>query len=228
MNDQQWVRTYWHDEYKAMVNLIMKQVNVNNQGLELGIEKSFNGHSLQCAAGAGVFVFTNRPVLEAWQDNNNKELYKDRTSYLKNYKTGGTPQQVAGAGYRYTHRTRWSAGISFNYFDQLFLEPNPDRRTAEAVSRYNENEKEMAARIVNQQRLPAYYILNLSISKSLRVAGKYFIYLNGTVNNLFNNTDILVTGFEQLRWDRTYPEKFAPKYLYMNGLTYMISVNVNF
>jgi hypothetical protein len=135
---------------------------------------------------------------------------------------------VAGIGYRYIAKKHWTAGITGNYFDEIYLEPNPDRRTAEAVSKYTENEKELAAMVTTQQRLPSYYTIGLSASKSLRVAKKYFVNINLTVNNLTGNTNILVSGYEQLRWDKSTPDKFAPKYVYMTGLTWMLTLSVNF
>jgi hypothetical protein len=229
INNQLWLRTYWHDDFNTNVNLIMKGVNENHQGMEIGFEKLiYTSHVLQGALGIGQFVYSNRPQLEAWQDNNSQQLYSDRTVYLKNYRIGGTPQTVAGLSYRYNAVRRWWAAIACNYFDQIYIDPNPDRRTEEATGKYIEDEKNLALRITRQQRLHSYYVLNLSAGKSMRIHKKYFANINLSVNNLLNNKNILVTGYEQLRWDQAQLAKFPPRYSYMTGLTYMVSANINF
>src|SRR5690606_13639627 len=137
INNQVWLRTYWDDNYNNNVNIILKNMNQSFSGIELGVEKTlFTSHIVQGAFSYGQYLYSNRPTIEAWQDNNNAALYQNRTVYLKNYRVGSTPQLVAGLGYRYFTKKYWHAGINFNYFDQIYIEPNPHRRTEEAVSQY--------------------------------------------------------------------------------------------
>jgi hypothetical protein len=227
--NQSWVRTYWHDDYKTNVNLIMKGLNQQNQGFEAGLEKAlFTSHIVQVAGSIGRFIYTSRPTLEAWQDNTSKELYTGRTVYIKNYRAGSSPQTVAGISYRYNAKKKWFVAMAVNFMDQIYIEPNPDRRTDDATAKFNENEKELANRITAQERLPSYYIINCNAGKALRLKKKYFININAVINNLMNNKNIIVTGYEQLRWDKGSIEKFPPRYLFMPGITYMISGNFNF
>ena len=46
------------------------------------------------------------------------------------------PQQAASVGLKYNAPKYWYAGINFNYFADIYLSPNPDRRTTEALSGY--------------------------------------------------------------------------------------------
>jgi hypothetical protein len=211
------------------VNLVVKNLDENHQGIEAGIEKTvFSEHVLQAAVGYGVFVYTNRPTLEAWQDNNSTSLFTDRAAYLTNYRVGGTPQFVTGAGYKYNSKKRWFAGIYFNYFDEIYVEANPDRRTQEAVARFMNNEKDQYSEITRQEQLPGYYVLNANGGASFRIAGKYYLNMQLSINNLLNNTNIIVTGFESLRWDPARISRFDNKYYYMQGLSYMFNLNFNF
>ena len=229
MNNQTWVRTFYHDSYNNNVNLIMKGVNQNHQGLELGLEKTlFTSHVIQAAVGYGQFLYTSRPKMEAWQDNNATALFTDRTVYLKNYRVGGSPQLVSGVGYKYNGKKFWFAGLYFSYFDQIYIEANPDRRTEEAVYGLFENDKEELNKIIGQERLPSYFTLNANGGKSFRIKKKYFLALNLSVNNILNNQKIRTSGFEQLRWDYTNVSKFDNKYYYMQGITYMAIVNFSF
>ncbi len=229
INNQAWIKTFWHDEYNNNVNLIMKGVNQSHQGVEFSFEKIlYTSHVIQAAFGYGQFNYTNRPVLEAWQDNNALSLYTNRTVYLKNYKVGGTPQLVSGLGYKYNGKKFWFAGIYFNYVDRIYVDVNPDRRTQEAIAKYLSNETTQYHEIIDQTRLPGYYTVNINGGKSFRVLKKYFLNINLSANNIFNNKNNLVSGFEQLRWDFGNISKFDNKYYYMPGTTYMILLNFNF
>lgn len=236
INNQTWVRSYYHDLYNNNVNLIMKNVDQNHQGVELGVEKTlFTSHVIQGALGYGQFIYTSRPTLEAWQYNNPDAIFKDRTTYLKNYKVGGSPQLVAGIGYKYNGKKFWFAGINLNYFDEIYIEPNPDRRTAEAVSGYYDSvngyytgDEASVKKIVGQEKLPSYFLVNLNAGKSFRINKKYYLRFNLMVNNLLNNQNIVSYGFEQLRWEYKDVNKFPTRYSYMQGITYMAMVNFSF
>jgi len=226
--NQLWHRVYYSELYSTNINVIMKNIKQLNQGIEIGLEKTaFKVHLLQCAIGLGQFVYLNRPNLQAWQDNDGKALYDSRTVYLKNYRVGSTPQTVLGLGYKYNSK-KWFGGITFNYFDQIFVEVNPDRRTEEALLSFFENEIQLINKIIHQEQLPAYYILNASAGKSFRFYKKYFLQLNLSVNNLLNNKSNLLNGREQMRWDAANLEKFSNKYTYMTGLTYMSTASLTF
>lgn len=230
IKDQIWLRSYWNDLYNNNVNYIMTGVDQTHQGVELGIEKTlFTSHVIQGAFGYGQFLYSNRPTAQSWQDNNNTQLFKDRTVYLKNYRVGGSPQLVSGIGYRYNAKKFWNVGLSFNYFDEIYIDPNPDRRTEEAISKLATTDFDEYHDIIDQEKLPSYYTLNLNGGKSFRIAKKYFLNINLSVNNLLNNKNIITGGFEQLRWDRDHVNtKFPTKYWYMMGATYMAIVNFSF
>lgn len=229
ISDQTWLRSYWHDEYNNNVNYIMTDVDQTHAGVELGVEKIlFVSHTIQGAFGFGQFVYNNRPIAQAYQDNNNVKLFDNRTVYLVNYRMGNGPQMAAGLGYTYNGKKFWYAGLNFNYFDKIYIEPNPDRRTQESGGKFQENELEQAQEIIGQEQLPAYFLLNANAGKSFRIAGKYFLRFNATINNILNNKNIISGGFEQLRWDMAVINKFPNKYYYMLGTTYMLSVNFSF
>ena len=57
-----------------------------------------------------------------------------------------------------------------------------------------------------------------------------FLVFNLGVSNLLNNQNLMLTGFEQLRFDYTdkNPNKFPPRYYYGFGRTYFASIIVRF
>lgn len=229
IKDQLWLRTYWSDEFNNSVNLLMKNLDQKQEGAEIGIEKIIQTvHSLQFAAGYGMFVYSSRPLLSAWQDNNNTSLYQDRVVYLKNFRIGGSPQTVIGSGYKYTGRKNWFAGIYFNYIGNRYVEPNPDRRTTESIGKFQEDERDIAGAFLEQEKLPSFTLLNANAGKSLRLKRKYFLNMNLSVNNLLNRKNILLSGTESLRWNPASPELFANKYYYLPGTTWMFILTLNF
>lgn len=228
ISNQTWLRTFWSDEFNNNVDYIMTNVDQNHYGIEIGLEKNmFVAHTFQGAFGLGRFTYKGLPTAQAWQDNNNKSLFTDRTVYLSNYRIGVSPQLVTGIGYRYNAKKFWFAGITFNYFDQIYIDPNPDRRTAESIAKYVSTDPQVSL-ITNQEQLPSYYTINFNAGKSFRVMKKYFLNFNLSVNNLLNNKNIITSGFEQLRWDYSNVSKFDNKYNYMSGTTFMATVNFNF
>ena len=228
IKNQIWYRTFWSDEFNNNVNYIMTGVNQQHQGVEIGLEKTlFTVHTVQGVFGYGNFVYTDNTKAQAWQDNNNTQLFTDRTAYIKNYRIGGTPQTVTGIGYKYSSPKRWFVGATYNYFSQTFIEPNPDRRTAEAVSKYSSTDPTYKT-IVDQGQFNDYFLVNANGGMSFRIKKKYFLNVNVSVNNVLNNKNIRNWGFESMRWDYSSLEKFPDKYQYMTGATYMAMVNFSF
>jgi hypothetical protein len=228
INNQVYYRSFWSDEFNNNVNYIMTGVNQRHQGVEVGLEKTlFTSHTIQGVFGYGNYYYTNNPTAQAWQDNNNTQLFTGRISYIKHLRIGATPQTVTGIGYRYQGKKSWSAGITGNYFSQTFIEPNPDRRTAESIQKYTATDPAYN-QIIQQEQLPDYFLININAAKSLRVSKKYSLNFNLSINNILNNKNIRIWGFEQMRWDQSNINKFANKYQYMPGTTYMAMVNLTF
>ncbi|WP_317898486.1 TonB-dependent receptor plug domain-containing protein [Aurantibacillus circumpalustris] len=229
INNQTWLRTYYDDNYNTLVNLIMTNVNQTHRGFELGIEKTvYTSHIFQFVSGFAQSYYSNQPKLQAWQDNNNTSLYFNRRVYLKNYKLGNSPQLVSALGYRFMGKKFWSLGVCLNYFDKIYVEPNPDRRTTEAAGKFQDNEKELAQKIIGQEQIPSYFVLNVNTSKSYRIHKRYSLNLNASINNLLNTKNTITGGYEQLRWDQQQVSKFPNKYVYMTGTTYMLIINFSF
>lgn len=229
INNRTWLRTYYDDNYNTLVDLVMTDVNQIYRGFEFGVEKIFwISHSLQLVSGFAQSYYSNNPKLQAWQDNTNTPLYYNRRSYLKNYRLGSSPQFVSAISYRFTGRKRWSAGLGLNYFSEIYVEPNPDRRTEETVGKFQTGEEQQVKQITGQEKLPAYFTLNATISKSFKIRKIYTLTMNGSVNNILNNKNCIVSGYEQLRWDQQDLSRFPNKYTYMGGITYLVILQFNF
>lgn len=226
INKQTWLRTYYDDAYNTLVNLVMTGVDETHRGFELGFEKMIRAaHSFQLVSGFSQSYYSSQPKLQAYQNNNNAPLYYNRRVYLKNYRTGNSPQFVSALGYRFSGRKQWTCGIYLNYFDKIYVVLSPERRTAEAVEKFRKDEKELAEQITCQEKLPAYSILNASISKSFLIRRKYSLGINLSATNLLNNKNHIAQGYEQLRRDPQDISRFPNKYSYMPGTGYMLILN---
>ncbi len=229
VKDQLWLRSFWHDGYNTFVNMVMKNVRTSYQGVEFAVEKNISGrHFFQFAFGLSEALYKGRPGLEAWQDNNNNALFTNEEVYLKNYRSNSAPQLATGAGYRIAGKNFWFLALAVNFFDHQYVEVNPLKRTSQEASRFLSTEADQYLEIVRQQKLPSYFITNLSGGKSFRLRHKLYLNLNLSINNLFNNTTAVVSGFEQLRYNPAYPSLFPPKYLFLTGRSYMLITTISF
>lgn len=223
IKDGLWVRSYYHEDLKDFINFIMRNVDQKTQGIELGVEANFSptlsGHAV---FGKSMNIYTNRPVVTISVDNDASLLADNKVVYLKNYYVGGAPQTIASAGLRYNSPKYWFAGITANYFADAYLEPNPDNHTAETLSAYKENDLRIA-QILDQPKLDPGFTLDFFGGKSWMINGHY-VGINVSVNNLLNNKDMIIWGYEQLRTDLSDPGRFPEKYSYGYGTTYYISL----
>lgn len=236
VNNQTTSRLYYHDEYKNFVNYIMTGVNQQYTGVELGLEGTLaNVIVVNGAFSTGQFIYTSRPNATVSVRNSAELLDENRTVYLKNYKIGGMPQTAASIGIKYNSPKYWFIGLSFNWFTNIYLDPNPDRRTEAAVSKYIESDpqwgevldQEVIHDLDHNKFFDNNYTVNGYAGVSFKIKETY-LRLNATVNNIFNNKSFCTGGYEQLRYDSSNINKFPPKYGYMYGTQYFIMLTYQF
>lgn len=222
INNQTWARNFYHDEYRTFINYMMSGMDQLFRGVELGAE--YNITSKWQASGAfttAQYLYNNRPMAKIVRDNAREVVADERLIYLKNYKIGGMPQTAATIGLKYNSPKFWWVGINYNYLADIYLDPNPDRRTEESMDRYVTSDPQVA-KIIDQQKLDNGYTINLSGGKSWRMKNGDMIRFNANINNLLNNTNFITGGFEQLRYDAGDIDRFPPKLGYAFGLNYFI------
>ena len=126
--------------------------------------------------------------------------------------------------------------MNANYFDNSYVRFSPVRRTAAAVDQLDENEP-LRNQILGQEKLEAQFTLDASAGWSWKVNNKFknikhniFLVFNLGVNNILNNQDFIVTGYEQLRFDYTGKNirKFDKKIMYAYGINYFASISLRF
>jgi len=225
--DALWSRSFYHDEYRSFVNYTMEGVDYWHQGIEFGVDGNIvGGLSANGVVAWGQHLYNSRPTASIYRDNSAELIDEDKTVYLKNYKIGGMPQSAASVGLKYSGKKYWFAGVNFNYFMDIYLDPSPDRRTEEAVSTFLESDPQWDETL-DQTKLENGYNLNLIGGKSWKI-DDYFLSIFVNVSNLTNNTDFVSGGFEQLRFDKSNVNKFPEKVSYMVGLNYFVSATLRF
>ncbi|MDR2010168.1 MAG: TonB-dependent receptor [Bacteroidales bacterium] len=219
---------FYHDELKTFVNYIMTDVDQVHYGGEFGMEvKMGPAFVLTGAAGYGKYLYNNRPNVTIAQDNSSEILVKDRTVYIKNYHIGGMPELAATLGLKYNAPKYWFIGINVNYFDQIYVTLNPERRTEEMVADFYETDPQIDE-ILGQEKLDPGFTIDLFGGKSWRLSGGYTLGFTLSINNILNNKDFITNGFEQYRFDRTDINKFPSKYYYMYGTSYFLNLYFRF
>ena len=91
--------------------------------------------------------------------------------------------------------------------------------------------------ILDQEQLAAAYTLDIFFGGSLllsrfvkKLPPNVFFYLNVGVNNLLDNRNIKVSGYENPRFDYSggYANKFAPTYSYAFGRNFFLNLSVKY
>jgi hypothetical protein len=227
IKDKTWNRSFYHEDLNTFINYSMTGVNQSFAGVEFGLEANITSTLIATAAFAtGEFIYDSRPSVTITQDNSTELLESDKTVYFKGFKIGGIPQTAGSIGLQYRSPKYWFVGTNFNYFTDIYLDANPDRRTEEALAPYVSTDPQVA-QIVDQTKLDDDYTLNLFAGKSWKIK-EYYIRFNINVNNVLNNKDFQTGGFEQLRYDAAEINKFPPKVGYMLGRTYFAMVSFSF
>lgn len=233
VNDQISSTSFYHDQYRNLVNYVMTDVDQVFTGAEFGIEaKIADVFVLTGAFGTGDFYYNSRPKATVTVDNSAELLADNKTIYLENYHIGGMPETAASIGLKYNSPKFWFVGLSFNYFTEIYLTPNPDRRTEEAIAKYVDTDPQVRD-ILDQTVIHDLehndffdnnYTLDAFVGKSFKIKDQY-LRINASVNNILNNKSFLTGGFEQLRFDSNDINKFPPKYGYMYGTTYFVMIS---
>jgi hypothetical protein len=201
----------------------------------LGVDaKIYKGLSANAAASFGRYYFNSRQNAVVTADNSSEVISRD-IIYSENYKVP-TPQEAYTIGLDYRSPQFWFVNVNFNYFDNMWLDYNPLRRTASAVSGVDP-ESPLWHTIIDQTRLKSQYTLDAFAGYSWMMNRRFkslkkrtFLVFNVGVNNILNNTNIVSGGFEQLRFDfaEKNTEKFPQKRFYAYGVNFFASVGLRF
>ncbi|MBK9254185.1 MAG: TonB-dependent receptor [Saprospiraceae bacterium] len=230
--DQISSNVFYHDELRTFVNYVMNGINKRHTGIEGGLEAKLNAaFSFTLAGSIGEYYYTSRPTATIARDNSSESLVKDRTVFINNYYVAGSPQSAGTFGINYNNPRFWFVNVNFNLFGNNYLDFNPDRRTSLGVDGINpQEEEELFFKVIDQEKLPGAYTIDVFMGKSWRIGRQYFLNVNLNVANVLNRTDFITGGFEQLRFDYENKDvnRFPPRYFYAFGANYNLNIALRF
>lgn len=236
-NDLTQTMTFYHDVYRNNVNYTLTDIDKINFGGELGIEaKIYKGLTATLAAAVGRYYYTSRQKATVTVDNSSDVLASDEVVFSKFFKIGGTPQTAATLGLNYRSPKYWFVSANVNYFDDMWLDFNPIRRTWTAVESVP-NPSDTYNQIIQQEKLKRQFTVDVyggysfkinNVVKSLKKT--QYIYLNLGINNITNNKNLITGGYEQLRYDfeNSDVNKFPSRYFHAYGINYFFNVSYKF
>ncbi|MDL2308362.1 TonB-dependent receptor [Bacteroidales bacterium OttesenSCG-928-C03] len=233
IKDRTKLTSFYHDDYASMVNYSMSGIDQQHIGVELGTEIKLTSYlSLVIAGNFGDYIYTSRPSVVINAENGydilgDDNMTQSQTVYWKNFHVPGSPQAAATMGLKFNHNY-WYVNIDANYFDKIYCDMNPERRTTAARGTLPED-SELYQQIIAQTKYDGQFTLNLSVSKSWRI-DKYTLGFNLSVNNILNNKKLVTTTWEQYRFDyKEYNlDKFQNKVYYAFGTTFFAGINFQF
>ena len=212
--------------YKSeFVNFVMTGINQHSIGMELGAEYNVTPTiTLQAAAANGVHAYTNNPTFSIYDDNNAEAYIERETAYLRNYHVSSGPETVASLGIRYNDPKNWWVSMNANYLANMYFDVNPYNHTAYGMAHYAEGDGRIED-VLRQDPLHSTFTLDFFGGYSRRYRGHYFL-LTVSVNNILNNKNAILYGYDQLRFNASDPDMFPSKYSYMYGTNFFINLTV--
>lgn len=212
------------------INYIMQGFNTQHFGAEAALDWAIlPGLRINTTAAVGQYTYINRPEVTVLFDHQ-EEPVRSYTAFIKNFYVPNTPQTALSAGLNYTSPGYWFASFKVNYFDEIWLDFNPDRRTTEAVV-YRADDgvvpegSDLWKAIIFQEKAPAAFTLDFFGGKSFQI-NNVFLDLNVGVNNILDNQDFITGGYEQYRFDYENKDvnKYPNRYFYGWGRNYFVQL----
>jgi hypothetical protein len=203
----------------------MTGINQRSVGLEMGAEWNVSPTiTLQAVAARGIHTYTNNPTFSIYDDNNERAFIENEVAYLKNYNVASGPETVASLGIKYNAPKNWWLSLNANYVADMYFDINPYNHTEAGMLPFIEGDGRIP-KVLAQDPLKPAFTLDFYGGMSRRYKGYYFL-LNVSVNNILNNKNVILYGFDQLRFNSNDLDMFPSKYSYMYGTNFFISLTV--
>ena len=232
------------------VQEVLTDLDKLHLGTELGLEYQLSSAvKLSLVAAVGKFLYASDPSVTinfdtagAEEDILNPIGNIDLgVAKMKDYKLAQGPQKAFAFGVEYRDPKYWWVGATANYLGNNYAGISTITRTQsfyldpETGVPFPNATDENVRKLLSQNKLDDFYLLNMVGGKSWLKGGKY-ISVFASVNNVFDA--VFRTGgyeqsrngnFGQLQQDNLSGNpSFAPKYWYGYGRTYFINFAISF
>jgi len=235
------------DTSSDFVSEVTTGINRQSMGIEMGFEYQLTKTvKLTSAANYGQAVFSDHAQVylnvDGRRENGLDPMVNHGTTFIKNYRMPGSPQQAYSVGIEYRAPSYWWIGANANYLADLYLDFSTILRTnnffsepGQSGAAFPEIDSKVARDLLKQEKLDNIFLLNIQGGKSWRVKGKTIGFF-AVVNNVLG-LEYKTGGFEQSR-NANYREllqdhasgtrTFGPKYFYAYGRNYFVNLYINF
>ncbi|MCA0348533.1 MAG: TonB-dependent receptor [Flavobacterium sp.] len=231
----------------SFISEIITGIDKKNIGAEFGFEYQLTS-TIKATVNAsyGQYTYDNNPNVYLNDDaqaslTNTSPITNFGSTYLKDYRMPGMPQQAYSFGLEYRDPKFWWISANINHLDDNYLDVSAVRRTTNFVDDngigYDGATIDNVRKVLKQEKFDAFQLLNLAGGKSWRISSKNrnTVGFFASINNVLDVT-YKTGGFEQSR-KATYPDyvadnsngtpSFGPKYFYGYGRTYFLNVYIN-
>ncbi|HLW63354.1 MAG TPA: carboxypeptidase-like regulatory domain-containing protein [Flavobacterium sp.] len=235
------------DTSSDFVSEVTTGINKQGMGLEMGAEyQATKTIKLTMAANYGQAIYSDHAQVylnvDGRRESGLEPMVNHGTSYIKNYRIPGSPQQAYSLGIEYRDPSYWWIGANANFLTDLYLDFATILRTNNFFSEPGQNgtafpeiDHNIAKNLLQQEKLDDIFLLNIQGGKSWRVKGKTIGFF-AVVNNVLG-LEYKTGGFEQSR-NANYREllqdhasgtrTFGPKYFHAYGRNYFVNLYINF
>jgi hypothetical protein len=211
------VTSFYHDDWRTLVNYAMAGIGKENYGVEIGTEiKLTTTLSVTAVASIGQYLYVKNPSITITKDNNSAVLSNEEV-WIKYFRVSGTPQTALALSIEYRAPKFWWAGITGSWYDNIYLDFNPVTRTKDDFGYYPYWEP--------PKKMPTDYLIDVFVGKSWKINNVYLV-ASANMSNVINNKDFITGGYEQYRFDPAYPQRFQPKVYFYNGFNYFINLSI--
>lgn len=227
--------SYYHDSERTFVNHVLSGVRKVHRGIEAGINYKMNEHwNFDFIGTTGDYIFDNNPTGVISYENGKGED-KPETVYLKNARIGGLPQTIGTIGVNYFYKY-WFINVNINGFARNHIEVAPLRRLASnysgivppGVDGFDQQLFDAYQHLTHQEQFDSGFTVDVGIGKIWFLRNRNQINFNLSISNILNNTNVRVGGYEQGRINLEYPDRFASKYYYMQGINAFFNMSYLF
>lgn len=232
------------------VQEVVTDLDKLHKGIEVGLEYEVSSTvKLSTVIAFGDYTYASDPLVSINFDTSgdvqspiNPEGVLDLgRARIKNHRLAQGPQQAYSFGVHYRDPKYWWLGATANYLTANYANIATIARTPsfyldpETKEPFPNATDENVSKLLRQDPLDSFYLLNLVGGKSWLKKGKY-ISVFASINNLFDAT-FRTGGYEQSRngnFGQLYQDSlsgvpsFAPKYWYGYGRTFFINLAYSF
>lgn len=235
------------DTSSDFVSEVTRNISRQSMGVELGAEyQATKTIKLTAAANYGQAIYSDNADVylnvDSRVENGLNPMVNYGTSYIKNYRVAGSPQQAYSLGIEYRDPNYWWIGANANFLTDLYLDVSPLLRTnnffaepGQGGAAFSDVDTNVASNLLKQEKLNDIFLVNVQGGKSWKIKGKTVGFF-ASVNNVLG-LEYKTGGFEQAR-NANYREllmdhasgtrTFGPKYFYGYGRTYFLNIYMNF